>query len=187
MNDNGGVRKTKLSENAAIVSRCARITFPRCVLIPSPPRCCGRTGFGRRNGVTLSDGMASRITSEARLERPLHHLQRLAIAVGALPRNRPGCDALEHGVAAPFLARADVGQVDLDGRQACELDGVADRVAVVSPGAGVEQGGIGDLGQAMEVLHELALVVGLEKPHLELEGLREALDLDLELPERDPP
>ena len=75
-------------------------------------------------------------------------------------------------MAAPLLALLDVREVDLDRRQPGDLERVADRPRVVGPGAGVEHGAVGDLGQAMQVLDELALVVGLKERDLEVELAR---------------
>ena len=81
----------------------------------------------------------------------------------------------------PLLARLDVGQVDLDGRQPGDLDRVAQRPRVVRPGAGVEQQPVGVVGGAVQLLDELALEVGLEEARLEPELVRELADLALEL------
>ena len=82
---------------------------------------------------------------------------------------------------APLLALVDVGEVDLDRGQPGDLERVADRLAVVGPGAGVEQRRVGDLGQPVQALDEVALVVGLKERDLEVELAAEALDLRLEL------
>ena len=59
--------------------------------------------------------------------------------------------------------------MDLDRGQAGQLQRVADRVRVVGPGARVEDDPVGEPLQAVQVLDELALVVGLKEPRLEPE------------------
>ena len=90
-------------------------------------------------------------------------LERLAVAVGALARDARDAQLADHRLAPPRLARVDVGQVDLDRRQAGELERVADRVRVVRPGARVEHHPVGEPVEPVQVLDELALVVGLEE------------------------
>ncbi len=53
--------------------------------------------------------------------------------------------------------------MDLDRRQPRDIERVGDRAAVVGPGSGVDQGGVGDVGKPVQVLDELTLVVGLEE------------------------
>ena len=62
---------------------------------------------------------------------------------------------------------ADVGEVDLDGRQGGDLERVADRPRVVRPRAGVHDDGVRHALEAVQVLDELALGVGLEEAHAE--------------------
>ena len=81
----------------------------------------------------------------------------------------------------PLLARVDVGQVHLDRRQPGDLERVADRPRVVRPGAGVEQQPVGVVGAPVQLLDELALVVGLEEARLEAELARELRRSALEL------
>ena len=74
--------------------------------------------------------------------------------------------------------------MDLDRRQPGDLDGVADRPRVVRPGAGVEHQPVGVVGARVQLLDELALVVGLEEAGLEPELARELRDPALEQGER---
>ena len=85
---------------------------------------------------------------------------------------------------APWLARHDVGEVDLDGGDGGELQRVADRARVVRPGAGVDDDAVGEVAHAVQLLDELALVVGLEEARVEVELVREGVDRLLELEER---
>src|SRR5215207_4648400 len=110
-------------------------------------------------------------------------LQGLAVARLALAGDRAQHEAVEDGEAPPLLPRHHVGDVDLHRRQPGQLEGVTDRPAVMRPGAGVHDHGVGELRQPVQVLDELALVVGLELPGLEVELPRPAPDLLLELGE----
>ena len=111
--------------------------------------------------------------------------QRVAVAVGALARDLREDEAVEDRDPAPVVARLDVGEVDLDRRQAGDVEGVGDRAAVVGPGAGVDDDGVGEVGQPVQVLDELALGVGLEEDRLEAELAGEAADPPLQLVERE--
>ena len=64
---------------------------------------------------------------------------------------------------AQLLAHGDVGEVDLDRRQAGELERVADRPAVVAPGPRVDEQRVGLLRCPVQELDELTFVVRLEK------------------------
>ena len=86
-----------------------------------------------------------------------------------MPATRATHSSLITETAPPLLAGVDVGEVDLDRRQAGQLERVADRVGVVGPGAGVEDDPVGDALEAVQMLDELALVVGLEEARLEPE------------------
>ena len=57
----------------------------------------------------------------------------------------------------------DVREVDLDRRQPGESRARRGSPTVVGPGAGVEHRAVGDLGQAMQALDVVALVVGLKE------------------------
>ncbi len=112
-------------------------------------------------------------------------LQRLAVAVGALAADLRQHQAVEDRVAAPLVAVLDVGEVDLDRGQAGDVERVGDRAAVVSPGAGVDDRRVGEVGQAVQVLDELALVVGLEEDRFEPELVRPVGDPLLQLAQRE--
>ena len=67
--------------------------------------------------------------------------------------------------------------MDLGDRAGDQLEGVVQRPAVVGPGAGVDDHGGGGLvaaGECVQLLDELALVVGLKAAHVEaaLGGVR---------------
>ncbi len=85
------------------------------------------------------------------------------------------------------FAGVDVGEVDLDRRQPGELERIADGVGVMRPGSGVEHQPVRKSLQPVQVLDELALVIGLEEPRLEAELPRVLRDLPLELVEGQPP
>ena len=69
----------------------------------------------------------------------------------------------------PLFPRLDVGDVHLDDRPPERLERVADRPAVVRPGAGVEQQPVRVVGGLVQLLDELALVIGVEEARLEAE------------------
>src|SRR5437588_4781715 len=73
--------------------------------------------------------------------------------------------------------------MDLDRRQSGQLEGVADRVGVVRPGARIEDQPIRQTLEPVQPLDELALVVGLEEPGLEAELAALLADPELELVE----
>src|SRR4051794_29565581 len=114
-------------------------------------------------------------------------LECIPVAVGPLPVDLPDdqVEPLEDRMAAPFFALRDVGDVHLDRRDASQVERVPDRPRVVSPGACIQDRGVADLRQAMEVLDEIALGVRLEERGLEIKLTGEALDLNLELRERE--
>ena len=69
--------------------------------------------------------------------------ERLAVAVGALADHAVRDEVGDHRGAAPLLALVDVRQVHLDDRHVEDLERVVDRVAVVRPGAGVDDQAVG--------------------------------------------
>ena len=71
--------------------------------------------------------------------------------------------------------------MDLDGRQAGQLERVPDRVGVVRPRARVEDDPVGQVVEPVQMLDELALVVGEEEPGLQAEFGGRLGDLQLEL------
>ena len=103
------------------------------------------------------------------------------IPVGALADHSVVDDVLDHRDAAPFLALADVREVNLDDRHGEELERVPDRVAVVRPGAGVDDHAVGPAPRLVAGVDELALVVRLEAAHRAAELLRPLVDPGLEL------
>ena len=74
-----------------------------------------------------------------------------------------------------------VGQVDLERGQAGDLQRVADRPRVVGPRAGVQEDRVGVRAQRVQVLDELALVVGVEEARGQAQRARVVLDPLLEL------
>ncbi len=117
-------------------------------------------------------------------ELPSEHLQALAIALDPLAGDLRGDEPVEDGDRPPVVAVVDVADVDLDRRLAGDLERVADRPRVVRPRPGVDEDGVGGPGDAVQVLAELALVVGLEEGGLEIELAGVAVDPVLELGER---
>jgi len=77
-----------------------------------------------------------------------------------------------------------MGSVHLDDRDARERQRVTDRARVVRPGAGIDDRAVGEVAQAVQLLDELALVVGLKEARVELELAGERVDRLLELQER---
>ncbi len=63
---------------------------------------------------------------------------------------------------AELLPRIDVGDVHLDEGEIGRRQGVAQGQAVVSEGAGVDQGPVGPVGLLLQEVDDLALAVGLE-------------------------
>ena len=101
------------------------------------------------------------------------------------PLTRSGDDAVQHRVPTELLALLDVGEMDLGDGSAHHLERVPDRVAVVRPGAGVDDHRAGALhGQAVQLLDHLALEVRLEGPDLEAAPLGVTRDRALELDQR---
>ena len=107
----------------------------------------------------------------------------VTVAVDALALHGAHAEVADHRQAPPLLAPVDRREVDLDGRQAAQLERVVDRPRVVRPGARIEHEAVGALAGAVQELAVLALVVRLVEAHLEAELARVALDLDLELGE----
>ena len=80
----------------------------------------------------------------------------------------------------------DVREVHLGDGRLDDLERVTQRVAVVRPGAGVDDHRPGALdGDAVELLHHLALEVGLERQDGEAAALGVPGDLALELAQRE--
>jgi hypothetical protein len=74
--------------------------------------------------------------------------------------------------------------VDLDRGQPDDVERVGDRAAVVGPGPGVDQDAVGEVARPVQVIDELALVVGLEEERFEARLVCPALDLVFELRQR---
>ena len=110
--------------------------------------------------------------------------ERLTVAVDALPGDGRDAGLAEHRDRAPVFAGHHVGEMDLDRRNAGELQRVADRAGVVRPGAGVDDRRVREVDDAVQLLDELALVVGLKEARVEVELDRERVDRLLELQER---
>jgi hypothetical protein len=106
--------------------------------------------------------------------------QRLDIPGETLAANHRDAGAGRHGVAAEFLALADVGDVHLDGgARGDALQGVVQGDAGVGVGAEVDDESLGAaVGERVDAVDERALVVGLEEAdrHAELPGLPERHD-----------
>ena len=128
-------------------------------------------------GDQLREALAAAAHQALSAELVGEQLERLAVAVRALAGDLCHDEPVEDRHPAPIFARLDVGEVDLDRRQRGDLERVGDRAAVVGPGAGVDDARVGELGQPVQVLDELALGVGLEEDRLELELAGPALDL----------
>ena len=127
--------------------------------------------LGHQGGEAVAAAAASgRLSAQLAGEQ----LERLAVAVGALAGDLRQDQAVEDREPAPVVARLDVGEVDLDRRQAGDVERVGDRAAVVGPGAGVDERRVGELGQPVQVLDELALGVGLEEDRLQAQLARPA-------------
>ena len=90
--------------------------------------------------------------------------ERFAVPLGALADHAKGHDFLQDREAPPLLALLDVGQVHLDDGRGEELDRVADRVAVVRPGARVQDDPVGPAAGLVAPVDVLALVVRLLAP-----------------------
>src|SRR5689334_2727472 len=110
----------------------------------------------------------------------LQALERRFVSLDAPAAHRGYAQLAHDRQLSPLLAAGDVGEVHLDGRQSGDLQRVADGPRVVRPGAGVHDDGVREAVEAVEVLDELALGVGLEEAHLEPEVARVALDLLLQ-------
>src|SRR6185436_12167175 len=75
--------------------------------------------------------------------------------------------------------------MDLEGGNGRQLERIADRVAVVRPGAWIEQEAVGQSWRVVQTFHVLALGVGLEEARLEPELPRPVADPHLELDQRE--
>src|SRR4051812_31639463 len=118
------------------------------------------TSSARRSPRSLNGGpSAGSGASLADPELGGDSLERLAVAIRALARDLGEDEAVEDRHPAPVVARLDVGEVDLDRGQGGDVEGVGDRAAVVGPGPGVDDDGVGEVGQAVQELDELALGV----------------------------
>ena len=134
-----------------------------------------RSASTRRQPVGAVHGRAHRSSSSFRRTRAV------AVAVDALALDGRDAEVADDRHAAELLARVHVGEVDLDGGQRGDLQRVADRPRVVRPRARVDDDAVGEALDAVQVLDELALVVGLKEPRLQIELAREGADLLLEL------
>jgi hypothetical protein len=97
-------------------------------------------------------------------------LQRQPVPVDAEPADHPGRDGGDHRVVPELLTRVDVGDVHLDQGRPQQGAGVAQRIGVVRPGAGVEHDRGGLVGGGVQPAEHLGLVVGL--PHSDVEAQR---------------
>src|SRR4051794_23169305 len=77
--------------------------------------------------------------------------------------------------------------MNLDRGQPGDLERVADRPRVVGPRARIQQQPVRVVARLVELLDELALVVALEEPGLQLQLARELLDAELEPGQRHVP
>src|SRR5450755_1016506 len=75
--------------------------------------------------------------------------------------------------------------MNLDGRERRDLERVPDRPRVVRPGSGVEHDRVRQPLDPVQMLDEVALVVGLEETRLESELVRVGGDPELELGQRE--
>ena len=95
------------------------------------------------------------------------HVQRIAITLEApAPDRRHGKRAHDRDAPMRLLRapRLDVGDVDFDERRPERFQRVPDRPLVVRPGAGIDDRAVDDPREAVDVLEERALMVGLEAP-----------------------
>src|SRR5205823_11397097 len=107
-------------------------------------------------------------------------LEGLAVAVGALADDPLRCELRDHRVPPPLLALVDVREMDLDDRHLDELDGVADRIAVVRPCAGIDDHPVDVVQRVVAPLDVLTLAVRLPAPDAQAELVRPAVDAGLE-------
>src|ERR1035437_8602978 len=77
--------------------------------------------------------------------------------------------------------------MDLNRREAGQLERVANRVGVMRPRAGVEHEAVGEPLDAVQALDELAFVVGAEERRHEPELVRDGADPQLQLIDRERP
>src|SRR5437899_2862228 len=108
-------------------------------------------------------------------------LERLPVPVRPLADDALRGQVRDHRDAAPLLAPVDVREVHLDERSRVRLERIVDRVAVVRPGAGIDDHAVGPVERVVAPLDVLALAVRLPAPHGQAELLRPAVDLRLEL------
>src|SRR3990170_7349403 len=111
----------------------------------------------------------------------LEPLERLPVPLGALSQDAVRDHVLDHRAAPPLLPLGDVREMDLDDRPPEELDGVADRVAVVRPRTRVEDDPVRPAPRVVAPVDELALVVRLEAADGDVECPRPLVDPRLEL------
>src|SRR5947209_11856361 len=140
----------------------------------TPPSCSASSARCTRVAVVVLIGSLC-------LEGVTEPLQRLPVALHASSGHVRQAQLADDRLPPPRLAPLDVGEVNLHRGQAGQLQGVADRVGVVGPRPGVEDEPVGQALEAVQALHELALVVGVEEPHLEPQLGALGLDLQLEL------
>src|SRR2546430_1813861 len=78
-----------------------------------------------------------------------------------------GADEIrDHGTTAPFLSGLDVREVYLDHGHARDLERIPDRVAVVGPGARIQDQPVGELGSLMQPLDVLVFGVRVKEGRL---------------------
>src|SRR3954451_17776762 len=129
----------------------------RASAIASGPESPGRTrsptiSWSRPASATASASWSAR-PSLILCKLLAQNLEGTTVALDALAGNPSDHEPVEHRMASPLLAVVHVGDVDLHRRNPGQLEGIADRPAVVGPRAGVENGAVGALGQAMELLN----------------------------------
>ena len=90
-------------------------------------------------------------------------IHRLKIAVRAVSRDRQDASRANIADTAEFLSGVDVGDVDLAGGNADRLDRVEDRNARVRVGAGIDDDAVKVAVSRLDVVHEIAFVIGLTK------------------------
>jgi hypothetical protein len=91
----------------------------------------------------------------------------------------------DHGPAPPLLALVDVRQVHLDERHLEQFERIANRVAVVRPGARVDDDAARPLEGVMAPVDVLAFAVRVPAARSAAELLRPRVDLRLEIVQRD--
>ena len=134
-------------------------------------------------GATAASAPVTRAHA-ARLQLAAQPFEREPVALLARPLNGRDAEVADDRHAAELLARLHVAEVHLDRRQRRDLERVADRPRVVGPGAGVQHEPVGDLGDLVQLLDELALEVRLQEADLEAQVVGPGRDLLLEAIER---